>query len=192
MMSDATKTERTRRKGLLQLLGLLRVVDREGVEVARAPKLELGAELATGGLCGNLLDTRSYRFVLNIAAIQQDIYTRTASVLALSVLDELLDVGELLRLDIDRQHFGHILSSISTACVPWRATGWMGLTMRRESGTARRRGLELQTPRQAPISRPSAFAACAPKTTNENQSNTTTPIIAKFWIYMYAEQIHGL
>lgn len=57
---------RTRRKGLLQLLGLLRVIEGEGVEVARAPKLELGAELATGRLRGDLLDARGYVVVLRL------------------------------------------------------------------------------------------------------------------------------
>lgn len=41
---------RTGRKGLLQLLGLLGIVEDESVEVAVAPDLELDGALAFGGL----------------------------------------------------------------------------------------------------------------------------------------------
>lgn len=41
---------RTRRKTLLQLLGLFWVIDGEGVEVPRTPQLELGLLLAARNL----------------------------------------------------------------------------------------------------------------------------------------------
>lgn len=48
-------SSRTRRERLLELLGLLGVLDNQGVQVARASDLELGQ---VGGLA--LLDARGY------------------------------------------------------------------------------------------------------------------------------------
>lgn len=69
---------KTRGKRLLELLSLLLVVDREGVEEARAADLELGDLLAVG--TGGALDAGR------------------RSVLSASNLKELLDVGNLLGL----------------------------------------------------------------------------------------------
>lgn len=69
---------KTRGKRLLELLGLLLVVDREGVEEARASDLELGDLLAVS--TGGALDAGR------------------RGVLSASNLEEFLDVGNLLRL----------------------------------------------------------------------------------------------
>jgi hypothetical protein len=50
---ERRKVYRTRRKGLLELLGLVAVLDNQGVQVARAADLELGQ---VGALA--LLDAR--------------------------------------------------------------------------------------------------------------------------------------
>ena len=50
---------RTRRQALLELRRLLGVIEREGVEVAGTPDLELGLGLATRDSRRNLLYARS-------------------------------------------------------------------------------------------------------------------------------------
>lgn len=76
-LADLNNVE-TRGKRLLELLSLLLVVDREGVEEARASDLELGDLLAVS--TGGALDAGR------------------RSVLSASNLEEFLDVGNLLRL----------------------------------------------------------------------------------------------
>lgn len=76
-LADLNNVE-TRGKRLLELLSLLLVVNREGVEEARASDLELGHLLAIG--TGGALDAGG------------------RSVLSASNLEEFLDVGNLLRL----------------------------------------------------------------------------------------------
>ena len=76
-LADLNNVE-SRGKRLLELLSLLLVVDREGVEEARASDLELGDLLAVG--TGGALDAGG------------------RSVLSASNLEEFLDVGNLLRL----------------------------------------------------------------------------------------------
>lgn len=76
-LADLNDVE-TRGKRLLELLGLLLVIDREGVEEARASDLELGDLLAVGT-----------RGALDAGG---------RSVLSARNLEEFLDVGNLLRL----------------------------------------------------------------------------------------------
>lgn len=85
----------TRGKRLLQLLGLVLVLEDEGVQVTVAADLELDL------LGGGLLDTGSCCFqksvlasIFVISALQGK---RTGSVLAAADLDELLDIGDLGR-----------------------------------------------------------------------------------------------
>lgn len=56
-----TNETRTWRQALTELLSLLGVVEREGVEVARAPDLELGLELRARDTRGDLLYPRLCR-----------------------------------------------------------------------------------------------------------------------------------
>lgn len=114
MSEETSMRKHTRRKRLLELLGLLGVLEDESVQVARAADLELGllggAALLYPGRC-DFLPVSACFFYLCFVPQSSDLFlpsvfpgggggggsARTGCILAAADLDELLDVGDLRR-----------------------------------------------------------------------------------------------
>jgi len=94
---ERRRVAHTRGKRLLQLLGLVLVLEDEGVEVTVAADLEL--DLLGGGLLDAsscCVQNQSWRSFFGVfSRLRRGL--RTGSVLAAADLDELLDVGDLGR-----------------------------------------------------------------------------------------------